>query len=204
MQRRLAARTNKIAPQRFRRCTRSKMQKVYVQRWKACSRLSELECRQNIQTCLRDEYTERNSRGDGGLEDHMTSMNGLDPGVAERFRSMTQSDRLKAIRHDPAFSCFNDAPWGGLQWRVLGCPTDVASERTQIIRARRKNAHPIIFDPIGLHGHICGVANAIVERLESRECDLTPSTSDRGLIATLLALSLYGLGSARFCDQSGC
>ena len=128
-------------------------------------------------------------------------MNGLDPEVAERFRSMTQSTRLKVIRHDPAFTCFNDAPWGGsLQWRVLGCLTDVASERTQITRARRKTTHPIIFDPIGLHGHICGVAKSIVERLDSHECDLASSTSGRGLIATLLALSLYGLGSPRVTD----
>ena len=91
----------------------TKCQTEAARRGKEFTRRSELECRQNFRIRLRDEYTQLNGRGDDGLEEHMASMNSLDPELAEAFRSMTQSNRLRAIRYDAAFKCFDDAPWGG-------------------------------------------------------------------------------------------
>ena len=73
-----------------------------VRRGKEWTRLRQLECVQVFRIRLRGEYTKRNGRGDDDLEEHMASMDS-DPEVTERFRSMTQSNRLRAIRYDPAF-----------------------------------------------------------------------------------------------------
>ena len=155
-------------------------------------------CIQNWRHRLRDEYTRLYGKDDDGLAEYLATTNLL-PAEQTAFIAMTQSRRLKSIKSAP-YTDIPDACWGGVPWRALGCAPDISRERTSLRQAQRREAYPLVFDPLGLHAKIVEVTSWLLTTLENPLIADFENVQIRRFLARLISLSLYGLGCARFTD----
>lgn len=155
-------------------------------------------CIQNWRHRLRDEYTRLYGKDDGGLVEYLATTTLL-PTEQAAFVAMTQSRRLKSIKSAP-YTDIPDECWGGVPWRALGCGPDVSRERTSLRQAQRREAYPVVFDPLGLHAKIVEVTSWLLTTLENPLIADFENVQIRRFLARLISLSLYGLGCARFTD----
>ena len=91
---------------------------------------------------------------------------------------------------------------GGDAWRKLGA-SEISRERTALRQNLRHEAYPLAFNTKGLHGRVVSVAYELVSTLEFHNLiDYQDNLQSRRILARLLSLSLYGLGTARFSDAT--
>lgn len=164
------------------------------------SRTQVVTCIQNFRHRLRQQYVNLYGKDDDGLAHHLAATNLLTVQEQQAFLGMTQSQRLKAVKSAP-YSHLTDASWGGTAWRTLGCPTELSNERSALRQGQRRDAYPLVYNPIGLGNRIVEVATELVDTLENWSLtDFETNLQSRRLLARLLSLSLYGMGCPRFTD----
>ena len=163
-------------------------------------RMKVVTCIQNFRHRLRDEYTNMFGKGDAGLVEFLLTETDLSLTKQATFVAMPQSRRLKAVKHAP-YSVLPGSCWGGVGWRAIGCSSEISKERTALRQNQRREVYPAVHDPIGLDRRIKEVANDLLSTLEySAFSDFKGNLQARRHLARLLALSLYGMGCARFTD----
>ena len=159
-----------------------------------------LTCLQNFRHRTREEYVKLFGKGDEGLAEYLAATNLLTAEQQDAFLNMTQSKRLRAVRFAP-YHHITDASWGGDAWRAIGVSADVSRERTALRQDIRHEAYPLVFDMKGLHDRVVQVGYELVSTLECPTLvDYQNNLQSRRILARLLSLSLYGIGTARFSD----
>ena len=157
-------------------------------------------CIQNFRHRLRDEYTNMYGKDDAGLSEFLLTETDLPLTEQATFIAMSQSRRLKAVKHAP-YRVLPDSCWGGVGWRALGCSSEISKERTALRQNQRREVYPIVFNPVGLDRRIKEVATDLLSTLEYPAfSDFNGNLQARRHLARLLAVSLYGMGCARFTD----
>ena len=157
-------------------------------------------CIQNFRHRLRDEYTHMFGKDDAGLAEFLLTETDLPLTEQAAFLEMSQSRRLKAVKIAP-YRVLPDSCWGGATWRALGCSSDISKERTALRQNQRREVYPTVYDPVGLHTRIGKVTTDLLSTLECPMLsDFEGNLQARRLLARLLAMSLYGMGCARFTD----
>ena len=177
--------------------------RAYLQRFhgeREVSRTQVVTCIQNFRYRLRQEHITLYGIGDEGLAQHLAATNLLTAQEQQAFLAMTQSRRLKAAKSAP-YSHLTDASWGGMAWRTLGCPTELHNERSTLRQGQRREAYPLVYDPVGLGKRIVEVATELVGTLENWSLtEFETNLQSRRLLARLLSTSLFGMGCPRFTD----